>query len=718
MKRRLTALLLVAAMLLSLLSGCGGNTAGTQPQEEEEIVYLEDPNLGISEEFTAALEQALIMLSDSSTCFAGGVVQTLSDLAPTVFDGIVMIPAAFVAQWLGGSAAYNPDQKETLVTLGETTIRIPDNGEAFYVNDSEVTLTDKGIITRQGQSLVPAEEYCAALDQPLTVEDGMIVIGRELPKTEDSGAADLVISALRQRMSVPASVGSASPASSYAQRSNCSRSIVIDPTVQPTAADDGSQVLAKSQTDTLVAVSGCLYVENLVVTVDPQGNYIAEMDIYNYLGYTYGSAEVYDKDENLVDHDRIAPFEGQKSSIVSAITDVFVLTEDLGKTISTGTDYMNHRSDLNAKKTHVKLNVPEGGYIFITCNPQHSDYVALYNAIHALMSIMSSAGDLADSGASEQEKASIQDKVTDAVVKELTKDPTVFAEIVTEFRQIVLPKEQCMPWETKEMVLETGSKILDMFQRADIDIGNLLADAIKSNLSDAVDKGAEAFLEKALPMTKVALDSWKITANFSNLFCLFMDLESVNHAQSLIIEISDWRAAYAQLLRERTPGDGTQRFTLAFIDGDNVPELIAINAVAHFGSSVEIYSYRFRQIHTVQDPYGKPYLDVAYASLYYVEYGSTIVRGNMHMGVTSSDYLQLDQNYALHSTHNFYDDEYAVTGDTKPTYVYNGEAVSQWQYRYMLNKLDSQYADRTVYLDGFSDGWIITEANIKEVLKH
>lgn len=699
-----------------LLSGCGAAPSGGESQQEEEIAYLEDPNLGLTEEFTAALEQALIMLADSSTCISGGVVQTLTGLAPTVFDGTVMIPAAFVAQWLGGSAEYSPEQLETVVTVGETTIRIPDNGEAFYVNDAEVELTGKGIITRQGSSLIPAEEYCQALNQPLTMTEGLLVIGRELPQTDNPDSASLVLDAMRQRMSTPAVVTGSTPAGTYQERSTYSESIVIDPTVE---LAEGSQVLTSAPADTLLAVAGSLYVENLVVTVNPEGGYIVEMDIYNYLGYTYGSAEVYDKDENLVDHDRIAPFEGQKSSIISAITDVFVLSGDLSKTITTGTDYMNHRSDLNAKKTSVTLNVPDGGYIFITCNPQHSDYVALYNAIHTLVSIMNASGDLAGSEAPEQDGQSLKDKVVDTLVKELTKDPTAFAEIVTEFREIALPKEQCMPWQTKEIVLDTAEKILDMFQRADINIGKMLEDAVKSNLSGAIDKGVEEFLEKALPMTKVALDSWKISANFSNLFCLFMDLENVNHTKSLIIEISDWRAAYAQLLRERTPGDGTQRFTLAFIDGDNVPELIAINAVAHYGSSVEIYSYRFRQIHTVQDSYGHPYLDVAYASLYYVEYASTVVRGNFHMGITSTNYLQLDENYVLDSTHVFYDDEQFCEGSgDKPTYNYNDEVVSRWQYMYLLNKLDNQYADSTVYLDGFTDGWAITEANIKEVLKH
>ena len=91
----------------------------------------------------------------------------------------------------------------------------------------------------------------------------------------------------------------------------------------------------------------------------------------------------------------------------------------------------------------------------------------------------------------------------------------------------------------------------------------------------------------------------------------------------------------------------------------------------------------------------------------------TQVRHALHMGITSTNYMHIIDN-VITSTEVFYDTE--QTGE-KAEYHYNGESVAKIYYNWKLNSFRKEYEKDMVCVNGGSDGWSISEENIKEVLK-
>lgn len=198
--------MLCLAMAVSLFAGCGGGQedagaqgnaenqgeSGSQPLATEEVILLEDPTLGITEEFQTALRQALIMLTDSENCYVEGTGKLTAN---------------------GSDIALAP-------------------GTAF---------TDEGV-------LVPAVEYCEALGTELYCEDGLVLIGSGLEA--GLGAAtqeesERMLTALRSDLT-PASGMAVQVDGTYEDRQAVSQYIAIDPLDYPYSTEK----------DSLVAVSG------------------------------------------------------------------------------------------------------------------------------------------------------------------------------------------------------------------------------------------------------------------------------------------------------------------------------------------------------------------------------------------------------------------------------------------------------------------------------
>ena len=254
---------------------------------------------------------------------------------------------------------------------------------------------------------------------------------------------------------------------------------------------------------------------------------------------------------------------------------------------------------------------------------------------------------------------------------------------------------------------EQSEKFLEIFDRSGIDIADMMEKVCQSLLTEAVDSAAELFLKNALPEIRLALDVRTFFTNFANLFCLYQDLDSVSKTESILVEVCDWREIYAGILEE-SDKDGI--FSLGYINRDSVPELIIRRGFSHFGSAAEIYSLQNRKVRQVADSSGNTDITIAYGVLVYAEAQDVLVRGNgMHMGITTTGYEEI-QDYGLHCVHSFVDDENAT--DPPNTYTYNHNDVSKAYYYYMLNKLNKQYEDSLVRIDGGEGCYEMSEENI------
>ncbi len=709
MSKRVTAFLLCVTLLLSLLSGCGG-----QSPEEQTAPAAEEVKL--PEDFTTALSRALILLTESEHCFVRGVKALLEDELPVQLGSRLYIPAATVAESLGGSVLRG--EGTLTVSFGDITIEITDGTNLVVVNGAEKEFAAGAAFTEKGV-LVPAEEYCEALGTELHRRNDLILIGNDLEPGLNAASeeeANLVFTAMASALSP---VGAIPAEDTYIGRVDSAYTLTIDPLNYPFSTEQ----------DTLVAVAGCLYVENLSVDYVPDREaFTVKMTVYNYLGYCYGSVEVYDSSDQLKELERIMPYGGQKSSVVSSLTDVAQLAMDTGKAVwNLDLDYLTYRTDLNSAKTDIEVEVPKDGYIYITCNPAQSDYVALYDMVYAFVNTAVCLSDIGDAVVGKKDQGSdAVNKVVEYILDQLKDDPGLAVEMAAEFANIFANREYSF-LDFYENSKALAADLLDAFRRVEIDILGILKDGINAQLSGALDKGAEAVLTALLPMTEMALDTWQISTGTANLVNTFLDMTSVLNCSSLIVDFSDWRTAYCEKL-SGWMGSG-DRFALAYLDGDNIPELLILHAGGRIGSSARVFTYRNRQVVSISSHYGEE-IPMGYGEMYYLPYKGTIVQGNSYEGITFIDCLVLkDGSFQLEST--FEDDAMAKGGEGFIVYKYNGFPVTEGRYHWELHQLgifpegevvDEKWPiptewimERAQIISAYTSGWNISQANLEQI---
>lgn len=713
MKRRLTALLLTAAMLLSLLSGCGPETpaedapAGSEANTEA---------AALPEAFTDALKQALVLLTDSEYCYAKGIKAILNDALPVQVGDTLYIPAAFVAQSLGGTVQQ--EENKLTVTCNDLTLEITNGTQVICVNGTEQDFAAGAAFTEKGV-LVPAEDYCALLGAELHRRDDLVLIGNGLEaglNAAEEADSRLAFSAMAAALTPTSAVPAGA---TYEQRSAASRTITIDPVNYPFSTEQ----------DTLIAVAGCLYVENLSVDYVPDRDaYTIKMSVYNYLGYCYGSVEVYDSNDQLKELERIEPYGGQKSSVVGGLTDVAQLAMDSGKAIwNWDISYLTYRTDLNSSRTDIEVEVPKDGYIYITCNPTHSDYVALYNMVYAFVNTAVCLSDIGEAVVGNIDMGGdTVNLLVEYILDQLKDDPALAAEMAAEFTNIFTGREYSFLGFFDD-AKALAADVVDAFRRVEIDILGLLKDGISSKLSDTLDEGAKAVLTALLPMTEAALDTWTVSTGTANLVNTFMDMSSVSNCGSVIVDFSDWRTAYCEKLADWC-GSG-DRFALAYIDGDNIPELLILHAGGRIGSSARIYTYCNRQVVSISSQYGEE-IPMGYGEMWYLPYQGTIVQGNTYEGTTFIDCIVLqDGQFQLECT--FEDDAMAKSSGGTVIYKYNGLIVTKSYYELKLYELGifpegevlaeewpiptEWILERAQSVSAYTSGWPITQSNLENI---
>ena len=707
--KRIISLLLLVSMILGCFVGCDqgnserddGRGSGSSGKNKLKVTAQED--VGISKELIRALDEALILLEGSNLVFVDGKVCDADGVAPSRLNDVLYLPAKYVAECLGAETKLNKDGTKLSVQLGKTKVDLLADAFELTVNGKSVSM-ESPVMLEDAIFSVPAEPFCEALGQTIRQDNGLIYISNDLAAAEDGVSADvvgMVGSAVRAQLT-PVSGGLFEGEGNYDQRKDCSEVMVIDPTLAPWSSPEGE----------LAAVSGSLYIEDISITMANEDEFDCSFTVYNYLGYTYGSVEVYDSDDQLVELEQISPFEGQKSSITGAFCDIGVLMSDVKKAVTNlNLDHLNYKSSLNSSIQNIKVRVPVGGYVFITCNPEHSDYVAIYNTAHALVEVAMATGDVASLAFGSGDEDTFKDAMKDEVIEALLGKGAKAAEIAAEFNNMFSKASNCSLADVGGYVAQMAKSLANLFQRADIDIGELLTSAAEEAATTVADFALEKLLTNFAPFTKPAFDSWNIICNTSNLFCMFQDMQSTRNVRSLMLETADWRAAYARILREHEDGYNL-RFVLCYIDGDMIPELVVIDAVAHFGNTIEFFSYKDGKIIKLKGSGGETEMSFQYASFVYAELQGVICSGGMHMGYVSNHYQVLEGDQ-FQIKHSFYDNSGTME---EPSFTYNGTDVSEWYYNMKMSEMKKKYADQ-VLVDGFSDGYDLTEQNIVKVLE-
>lgn len=729
MSKRILSLLLVLSLLLPCICACSDNDREKKkPSSREDsttastgslsnttddgadssqgalTVEIEE-DLGITDELINTLSNSLVLLLNSSnSCSKGEISSIEENTAPLLIDDILYLPAAFVAKSFGSNTDWNPETQMLTARWDDHSLTICASDEHIVVDGENIPLPTSSVI-ENNVLLTPAKPLCDGLGQTVEQVNDLIIIGSglsEASKGVPEESLQLMYTSLAAKLAtVQGLVFDGAQQKTYEDWVNCTKSIVIDPTLAPWS----------SPRDELAAVTGSLYIENISITPAAQNTYDCTMDVHNYLGYTYGAVEVYNADNDLIEIERIKPFTGQKASVVSAVCNVAVLGGDLQKTVQHwDLDYMNYKSTLNSAIQTVSINVPVDGYAIITANPIHSDHVAVYNMVHTLVEVMFAANDLKVSDDDNRIKALIKDHI----IEELGKNATLLPEIATEFR-IFLSSISDNDWSNGKVFVQSScNSLLDILNRVEFDFWGTVRNAIMEAGHEVTDFLAEEFIGHMVPGADNALAFWKICTNVTNLACLFMDLSVISKTESLMLECFNWRKAYAQILRDFPTVDvqGRLTFTTGYVNGDMVPELIIIDAVAHFGNTMYMYTYQDRNIVPVLNSAGNAEFSVPNAMFTYVEVQGIMTRGDMNRGYVSVIYDQL-QEAQFQPIHTFHDNESAVSNGPDAHYTYNDSKVMRWYYYWKQECLDKKYKDSTVRVDGFSIDEV-TEANIQK----
>ena len=736
MKNRLLSLLLIAALILPCFSACASDTAGSSsksptiqgvytgdgvpgedsdvtgqtPSEQGTLTVAVQDDAGLTPNFIDTLNSSLIMLVNSDNSYVQGTLTSIQGgSTPAMINDTLYLPAAFVSEAFGAETSWDETAQTLNVQWDSNTMSITADADSIIVNGSTIALSSASVIEND-VLLTPAEPLCQGLSQNMYCSDDLLIVGPDLSTSKQDVPEDslnTVFSALSTKLAF-SQVGGLTTGSkkTYEEWTQCTKSIVIDPTLAPWS----------SAKDELAASSGSLYIENISITPAEQDTYNCTMDVYNYLGYTYGSVEVYDANDRLKEVEQIKPFSGQKDSITGAICDVCILMGDVQKAIANQSlDYLNYKTKLNSQIDTIQVNIPVGGYVIITCNPMHSEYVAVYNMTHTLVETMFALDEIGSIFKTTEDLQTTKQIIKDYLIEEILKNTTLIHEISTEYRIFLSNMEEAGWYNMKSFVESTCQSLLDMLSRVEFDVWGLVTQSISGAAGEVVDSAAETALKKIVPGADIPLVTWKVSTNLSNLFCLFMDISSVCNTQSLMLETYDWKSAYAQILRDYPTEDATGNlcFLTGYINNDMVPELMIIDAVAQFGSTMEVYSFQNRKIVQLSDPYGSTEFNVPSAMFNYVELEGIMFTGNMHRGYVSVQYSELD-GAQFHSIHSFNDNESAV-GDVEAEYAYNGRSCSKWYYHWKLDELDKEYKDTVINVSGFSDGHELTEENIQKV---
>jgi len=677
MMKRLIAMILILSLSLSLLAGCGKAPAEEMP----ETTPVEDTAtaFALPEALAEALERAVILLTGGENGYTRGENSPLEDAAPRLLGGELYIPAAFVARGLGGTATLE-DGKLTVAWEGNT-LEIHGDTEQVFLNGAERAFASGAAFTEDGV-LVPAAEYYEILGTELTCREELVFIGEGVEagfRAVDGQTLSLVCSAMKTNLveSLPQV-----DCTTFEERAKNAFVLNLDPENCPFSTAQ----------DTLVAVTGSLYVDNLSVEyIQENDAFRVKLTIYNYLGYCYGSVEVYDSNDQLKELERVKPYEGMKASAIGAVVDMGKVCFDAAEALAYwDAQYLTYRTDLNSSVTDIEVEVPRGGYIYITSNPRYSAYVAMSDMVYALVHTFVSLADLSEVVYGEKVSGpETIDRLVEFIVDQLQKDPGLLMEMKAEFIQIFASKEYNF-LNLGESVRDVGAAILDSFDRMEIPIWDILTEAMEFLIEDPLSEDGEqmildAFLKKIAdiaPVADKALDTWKISTTAGNMVSCFMDLSNVTGCGALILEISDWRTAYAREL-ETQIGSGDS-YTLAYLNGDNTPELLVLHAEGRIGSYARIYSYMNRQVVPIPTEYGYE-MQMGYGEMMYLPYQGILAQGNSYDGNTFLDILVLEEDgFRVNTT-------------------YEDTAMRQEELGFVSYKIDGITVTRAMYFLGLTE---------------
>lgn len=166
-------------------------------------------------------------------------------------------------------------------------------------------------------------------------------------------------------------------------------------------------------------------------------------------------------------------------------------------------------------------------------------------------------------------------------------------------------------------------------------------------------------------------------------------------------KIPDWELAYLDYLAANTDMNDS-RMLLAFIDNDNVPELLLIEDNSH-ASGVKVYTYYQNSVIELGE-FG------SMGSMQYVEKGGMILSAFTGMGESDADFFQIENGEAKSVCSMM---GYQPSDESPKSYEIDGVSVTEEAY---LKKWQELYDIDEYAVIGYEDALTIRESEIVESL--
>lgn len=204
--------------------------------------------------------------------------------------------------------------------------------------------------------------------------------------------------------------------------------------------------------------------------------------------------------------------------------------------------------------------------------------------------------------------------------------------------------------------------------------------------------------------TKIATvnQNGKVTAKKRG-SCTITAMANGKKASCKVTVTEQWQSAYLAYLKGKK---STEHFHLAYVDNNDVPELVVCDDAAHI-SKPSLYTYYNGKMRLVSK-YG------AYGQFAYAPKKNRFYVGNMSHGYSSLFVYQISKG-KLKTLFSFNNNEYAVSKKSELQYQINGKKVSKNEYQKKQKSALKGYKYRWA---GFLNGFENTTANRQKLISN
>ena len=479
------------------------------------------------------LKNTVALMIDSDVCIVNGELKSVGDVAPTIVQSRTLVPARFLAESFGGSAAWDDSTKTATLNVDKTKIDVPIGKDYIVVNGKKKSLDVGGSIINS-RTMLPLRGICEAMGKNVSYDDGMILVGEKDFNDRTSDAhSDITKELLRYQLTKGKVL---KPASSekitikeLAEKSEC---IIVDSGELPYEVPNGACYLSR----------GRMNIVNMRAKMKDSKTMAFDFDVYNQR-CSYGIVEVYDEKGVFIRSQTINPYGGSMTTNLNtwfeqAKVDIPESFKAIYEYAGGNSSYVDYKTQ--AKVTHVNIEAPVNGYMLFTANPNHSALVEKKNIIYAVSKVISAVysvsgayGAVLDDGVDMLFEEALSSELEKFFVDNTECYMTVVDIVLNAFKN-----NEITAFGYKKCVEDIIKTIYNALANSDINVYNITQSAI-TTMANTTGYKLSLDLKEKLPLVGEAFSIMDAMANTFNLIYFVMDFDSAHYLPGTVFILQE-----------------------------------------------------------------------------------------------------------------------------------------------------------------------------------